>query len=1468
MEDAVSVDEALQNAADRFLEALIAGVDPPFEPDESDGWAAAFLASVRRFREARNFMHSKEAERAAETLGKQAAADIYRFFWEFWQNADDAEATEIEFTIDGDRLVITNNGRAFNTQEVYSLIFVASTTKGSRPDLMGQFGVGSLALMRFSEAPTYHSGNYAFTLKRSFTYPALAEQPLAGYFPGTRVIAPLKRGVDPHRLFSDLAEKIESETLLYMKNLKRVIVRDLIGGEETEATIGVRPHGEGDIVTVGSHEWLRFAREVVPPRGMRRDDGTEVSGAVTITLVRQEQEGGPHPVCAYFPTQKYHRYPWRFSAPFDVTTGRENLIRSDFNRWLLCETGRKMVQAAMAKGVGSPSQPWDLVPLDGHSDDLLNEVWRVALEEMQSVAWLPTRGGRVRPVEAAFPETREIRQLVRNADLTSLGETRRWIAGIPSQRARPVLQSLGTLRVCCHVLSNVLARGPRNRKPDWHLRALASIIELSQELGDEEVEARLLEGKCVLNRNGQPTSLAAARLAGRVVCNARSEVLARELGGLFQNRLVTVLHRVYRLPDRKTTDPKDELRREVDEWLRLVSSDETFQYETRLDAPAFIKRFIAGSSPPSNPEEYSDRLLYFVRDHLEAYVSDQGPHRRQQTLLELGRSLLVKAHTTEENDKDKTEYRPISEVHIPAGFLDRSPWSRAAKGVPGLWWIDWRYRKSLVRRESPVGVVAFLKALGAATGPRIKPVATNASHNVHRFTRVTRGDPARYPNFPHASTPFGRYSDHGLVGDSQSPDFVAWIQHVQGLSSRERSQRGEALLRTLEDQWESYKGNTKARATGYYSNAEHELGRVPARWLWELQQCHWVATSDGKFARPEDTYARTDESLALLDPQKNSVCQWIAHSSDVAEALGFKTEIPGAMVVGYFRDAQTHGQDLPTHRAAAYYEHLGRTEVAFETVEAAFKEGLIYARGRRRSWWHPDECLRRDQRDIFGDYCGYLDAYASADRLWERLGVAESPDLGFLVRFWARVSKTETSQSRELRRVLEATYLLAERLLAKSKPVDTAVPVLADGEWRDTSRVFVTKYDELANQLRAISFYRWDYEFPELAPRFQRWTGILQVERNAEIRVICTGARPDLDVEERLHAGVQSFGVEVSRIRSDLWPIVRARVRDILQGRVQRLEPLRVQVRLSHPKVGDLMCQVVVPALYQDGNVFVSGLTALADPSLANALFSGLPLGGEARWSAINSLRLHLMSDHPSDSEPLDVVLDEEDQAYEQFGKTEQQLADEGEEEIERPSVTPQKKILPKPPAPPAHPVDAFEVESDEGGEEPTELEGGLVGRRMVHLRRPIKGPGGGGGGGPGPDSHPRKSTEERAVDLFRLYVLEPAGVEIVDQRLRAGVGADLVGDDNVFRELKARSGSAADKIELSSHEYVRAGQAGTAYELVIVEYVWGDPVITTIRNPLGRLKHFPVGGITVEGWKELDPQPRVIRLRKSETAN
>lgn len=1450
----------LDEKARLFLDALIDEREPSFQPEETAEWADVFLRAIRSFRDSQR---GKEIEKAATRLGREASADPYRFFWEFWQNADDAGATKLDFVIYEDKLIIINNGDPFKAVEVFSLIFVASTTKASRVDLMGRFGIGSLALMRLSESPIYCSGHYAFKLERSYTYPAKPAGMPHKFFDGTKVIAPFKSDVNPSGLYEALVVKMDTEALLYMKHLKRVSIRDEASSRKKESSICTQQYGDGDLVTIGDQEWLRFISESIPPSGTQRDDETEVHDPVRITLAhRRGQSEHSSPVCAFFPTSKLHRYPWRFSAPFDVITGRGLLIECDFNRWLLREIGQSMIQAAGAKGVGNPSQPWDLVPTEGDDDDLINEVWDGALQAMSSLAWLPTKTSSVKPSQAVFPESPAARRLVGKSDLSALGQGhRRWIEGIPPPGVRVLLHNLGALRVCCHVLSQILAKGPADRKPKWYLEALAAVIELASKLGDDEVISRLINGKCILAQNKRPVSLSMAQYNNRLVCNTRSEILAKQLGNLFPSRLILLLHKIYRLPDRKTNDPDDELRRKVDEWLRATSSDTTFSYQSRLDAATFIRRFVVEGAQQLESEKLFDQLLDFVRDNVEAYVTDQGQHRREQLLLELGKSLKIRAHTRGHDSRRISEYRPISEVYIPAGFLDKPTWALAARDVPGLWWVDWHYRKRLARPTNPMGVVGFLKALGTAAGPRIQHIPNDSSHGAYRFTRVARGDSQRYPNFPHSKVSFGYSSAYGLIGDSASPDLTAWWEYVCKLAPKDRSSRGEHLLKAIEDGWELYKNVTAARATSYSYNSERELGAVPSLWAWHLQQWEWVTVGKNNFAKPSGAYVRTEKNLALLHPEReNLLCQWVPRNLDVARALGFSVDIPPSAVIAYLKAARSEGSLLSTQKAAAYYKHLGSCGDEASAVHSALKEGLLYSPGHRCSWWKPEQCLRHNQRSIFGEFCGYLANYEEAGPLWDRIGITPRADLDFLTRFWQNVSR-EDPKDQGLRKVLAATYQSAEDLLTETKLTNREITVVAEGQWHQSQLVFATSSDAIAEELRAKGLHRWDYEYPDLVPKLQQWTGILHVERTAKLVPISLNTGTDSAMEGRIHAAVQAFGADISRISGELWRAVGKRLHDILKGRLYVTEPLKVQVRLYHPTVGDLSIEVTLPALYVDGNLYMSRLTKLSDRDLACALMTGLPLGGEARWGAINSLRLHLMDESVGSAEPLPMLEETPPDLPEVL--QEQPGIEVGREKEE--NIPQQDLIKPKRPkvSLTTYPADNYEVESDECGARPQVPTGGLIGRKQPQLKKPRKVSRKRRASGEAVGRHTPMSTEERAVYVLRTYVLEPDSIDIIDQRIRHGVGADLIGDDNVFREMKSHSASAPSVIGLTEHEYKRASESRSGYDLVVVEHVWDTPLITIISDPLGRLRYSPTGGVEVHGWKDLDPKPRIIRLRK-----
>jgi len=688
------------------------------------------------------------------------------------------------------------------------------------------------------------------------------------------------------------------------------------------------------------------------------------------------------------------------------------------------------------------------------------------------------------------------------------------------------------------------------------------------------------------------------------------------------------------------------------------------------------------------------------------------------------------------------------------------------------------------------------------------------------------------------------------------------LRYVSGLGLTDRSTHGEALLRALEDQSESYLAHSTASAKGYYSNGEYSLGEVPSRWVYEMRQEEWVSSSE-RFGKLEDTYAKTEETVALIDPAVDLLCDWDCRSVEVAHALGFKTDVSATKVISDLRRAKSAETASNLVRFSAYYEYLGKTDIGQSEAKDAFGDGLIFAPSRRQRWCRPEECLQKDQTSVFGEFCGYLNMYEEALPLWESLEVMATPDMEFLIRFWNRTAAEVKSQVEGMQRVLRNTYDLAEKLLEGSNIARQPIQVVAGEDWREGSLVFATSSDEIAEQLTSHGLLRWDYQFPERVPRFLRWAGIPYVERDADIQVVPSNVVADTDLERKLHVGVQVFATEIDRQAPDILPAIRSRIRDILHGKVKRLDGLTVQISLNIASGDNIDCTVAVSAFYKEGNVFISGSTAISDESLATELLKGLNLSGHQQTSAINILRLQLMSDHSdADLEPLD-LLDEED------------LPDLGVEYLDTPPSTDREDPLDDDPIEPeggefgrkrrsepvVHPTDGFQVASDIGGENSDQHEGGLQSSPETKLREPSP-KGRHDRGGSGPDKHSRRDTEQRAVDLFRQYVLEPEGIDISDQTLVSRVGADLSCSDGVFRELKSYSESGGGRVKLTSHEYVRAEHAQMAYELVIVEHVWGnEPSITIIPNPLARLKYWPVGDIAAEGWNQMNPPPRVVRL-------
>lgn len=128
--------------------------------------------------------------------------------------------------------------------------------------------------------------------------------------------------------------------------------------------------------------------------------------------------------------------------------------------------------------------------------------------------------------------------------------------------------------------------------------------------------------------------------------------------------------------------------------------------------------------------------------------------------------------------------------------------------------------------------------------------------------------------------------------------------------------------------------------------------------------------------------------------------------------------------------------------------------------------------------------------------------------------------------------------------------------------------------------------------------------------------------------------------------------------------------------------------------------------------------------------------------------------------------------------------------------------------------------------------------------------------------SYTLRDQEDVGMEIVER-VLADRGIEIEDTRSQP-TGADAIGTDGRYYELKVHSGLAQGALNFTRAEVFQAQTLGENYVLVVVENVesgGADPRVTFIPNPLGVLKVHPRGRIELTGYdSEAFEQVELVR--------
>lgn len=107
--------------------------------------------------------------------------DRAHFVYELLQNAEDAGATQVTFTLKQDRLVCAHDGsRAFTEADVTAITGIHNSTKDKVLDRIGKFGVGFKSVFVYTQSPSVRSGEFSFRIVDMILPEPIAHDPSIG----------------------------------------------------------------------------------------------------------------------------------------------------------------------------------------------------------------------------------------------------------------------------------------------------------------------------------------------------------------------------------------------------------------------------------------------------------------------------------------------------------------------------------------------------------------------------------------------------------------------------------------------------------------------------------------------------------------------------------------------------------------------------------------------------------------------------------------------------------------------------------------------------------------------------------------------------------------------------------------------------------------------------------------------------------------------------------------------------------------------------------------------------------------------------------------------------------------------------------------------------------------------------------------------------------------------------------------
>lgn len=348
---------------------------------------------------------------------------------EMLQNADDQGSTSVLVRLNEDEstLTIANQGAPFTAAGIESLMIANLSTK-TKARYIGNKGLGFRSILNWADRIKIDSGAVSVTFSEAFARRAFDElfdegqqhairerNSLSGIAVPMAVLAlpecigrtqdgwvteiTLRYRAEYVADIKEQLDAIDATCLLFLNNTDLIIIE--YGGQQRRLQRTVA----GDTVTVDSDTWTIYCdEELLPDEHQDRTESEPQRYSLKLALTPELDKAAPV-LYTYFPTRVPIAFPMVIHGTFDLDSSRNQLIKSERNRYLLGRLVDLIVATASALRERQ-ADPWMQVRLlrAGAANPVLQQLgfYQAIEQRMGALAIFPCVDGQYRRADEVY----------------------------------------------------------------------------------------------------------------------------------------------------------------------------------------------------------------------------------------------------------------------------------------------------------------------------------------------------------------------------------------------------------------------------------------------------------------------------------------------------------------------------------------------------------------------------------------------------------------------------------------------------------------------------------------------------------------------------------------------------------------------------------------------------------------------------------------------------------------------------------------------------------------------------------------------------------------------------------------------------------------------------------------------------------------------------------------------------------